>query len=214
MYSQSLVPLATRGYRPNPIERKVNDIDTATYQVNTTGSFTLLCLPTVGADFNNRVGRKITLKSVYIKGMVLNEQSVTPSAGANGPQHLRMVIFYDCQPNGAAPAVTDLLNSATPASQLNLNNRDRFKILADKEYVMDPTVYSVTATQSVAAFSNQAKYVKKYKKLNLETIFSTSTGGIADITSGALFMFWIGSRAAGAGDANFIGSTRVRYADN
>lgn len=209
-----MAPPATRGYRPNNVERKVNDIDTATYQANTTGVFTILCLPVVGADFNQRVGRKITIKSVYIKGMIQNEQAVTPTAGANGPQHLRMVIVYDMQPNGAVPATTDLLVSATPASQLNLNNRDRFKVLADKEFVMGPTVYSTTATQSVASFNQQAYFVKKYKKLNLEVVFSTSGGTIADITSGALYMFWIGSRVSGAGDGNFVGSTRVRYADN
>lgn len=202
-------------YRPSAVERKVNDLTTATYQVNTTGSFTLLANPTLGSDFNNRIGRKVILKSVYIRGRVLTE---TASAGVEAvvsAQQGRMIIFIDMQPNGAAPAVTDLLVEATPSSQLNLNNRDRFRIVSDSQYVFDPYYFnSSTATQTYSSTANQIKNVKKYKKLNLEMIFNGVNGGtIADITSGALYMFWIGSKAASATDINAILSTRVRYMD-
>lgn len=214
-YSGSMVPLRSGGYRPNRVERKVNDLTTATYQCNTTGSFTLLANPTLGSDFNNRIGRKVLLKSVYVRGRVVTE---TASAGTEAfvpAQQTRMILFIDMQPNGAAPAVTDLLVEALPSSQLNLNNRDRFKILTDRTYCFDPYyVDSSTATETFASAPNQIYNVKKYKKLNLEMIFNATNGGtIADINSGALYMFWIGSRASGATDANAIVSTRVRYAD-
>jgi len=210
-YPVSRVPLASRGYRPNTVERKVNDLDTTTYQVNTSGSFTLLANPQVGADMNNRIGRKITLKSVYVKGRVQLELAGSLVAAASGAQQARMIIFSDMQPNGSAPVVTDLLVSATPASQLNLNNRDRFRVYCDKEYVFDPML--VTAT--LYTWNRTIQLVKKFKALNLEMVFSTSTGSIADITTGALYMFWIGSAAPGTNtDANFVGSTRVRYTDN
>lgn len=204
-----------RVYASTRVERKVNDIGTATYQVNTTGNFTLLANPVLGSDFNNRIGRKIMLKSAYVKGMLTSELGGTVTVGVVNTQHCRMIIFCDLQPNGAVPIVTDLLVNATPASQLNLNNRDRFRVLADKEFVLDPYAYSTTATQAYASMTNQAKFVKKYKKLNIETIYNSTNGGtIADINSGALYMFWIGSGPAGAGsDSNFIGSTRVRYVD-
>lgn len=206
-----MAPPATRGYRPNTVEKKVQDLDTATYQVNTTGLFTLLSLPQLGSDFNQRIGRKVMHKSFYIKGRIQAENATGSPISVAPSQQCRMVIFCDQQPNGAAPAVTDLLVSATPASQLNLNNRDRFKIYCDKEYVFDPSIVSA----AVSTFNHTISLVKKYKRINLETIFSTSTGSIADITSGALYMFWIGSSPAGSGtDANFIGSTRVRYTDN
>lgn len=197
-------------------ERKVADIDTATYQVNTTGTFTLLAVPVLGSDFTQRIGRKITLRTVYIKGRVVTEASTAGPALIAASQHCRMIVFVDMQPNGAAPAVTDLLVSATPASQLNLNNRDRFKIIRDKEFVLDPYIVSFTATTAYASAPNQVKFCKVFKKINVETIFNATNGGtIADITSGALYMFWIGSNAAGTNtDSNFIGSTRVRYNDS
>lgn len=209
----SMVPYGTRGWSYNTIEKKVQDIAVATYQVNTTGSFTLLCIPVVGADMNARVGRKINIKSVYIRGYVGLQAALLSTADSEiPPQQARMIVFADMQPNAAAPAVTDLLNTATPASHLNLNNRDRFKILADKIFTFDSYINVSTATQSRAGVGVNCLRVKCYKKMNLETIFNAVNGGsIADITSGALYMFWIGSQAAS--DANAIVGTRVRYTD-
>lgn len=214
-YSGSLVPMRSGGYTPNRTERKVNDINTATYNISTTGSITLLCNPTLGSDFNNRIGRKIVLKSAYIRGRVVTEASQSAVLTNNNCFQARFILFSDLQPNGAAPAVTDLLIEALPSSQLNLNNRDRFKIYCDKEFLFDPWMFSTTATQTYSSASRQGYNFKKYKKINLESIYNATNGGtIADIQSGALYMMWIGNTAAGAGsDGNAILSTRVRYAD-
>lgn len=215
-YSGSMVPMRTGGYRPNRVERKVSDITTATYQVNTTGSITLLAVPVLGSDFNQRIGRKILLKSVYIRGFVATEPALAPTAATSAAaQQVRMMIVSDMQPNGSAPAITDILVAATASSQLNLNNRDRFRIITDKTYVLGPYNNVTTATQATQIASGaQIINIKKYKKLNLEMIFNATNGGtIADIASGALFMVWIGSTAASGNDANAIVSTRVRYAD-
>lgn len=215
-YAGSMVPLRTGGYRPNRVERKVNDIGVSTFAANLTGSITLLANPTLGSDFNNRIGRKVNLKSVYVRGYLFSDQGNTMTTSTPTTcQQCRMIIFADMQPNGAAPAFTDLLVSAHPASHLNMNNRDRFKVYCDKEFALDPIVYTTTATAAVATASRQIYNVKKYKKLNLEMIFNATNGGtIADITSGALYMAWIGSNAASAqSDATAQLSTRVRYVD-
>lgn len=215
-YPGSMVPLRSGGYKPNRIERKVNDLTTNTYQVNTTGSIVLIANPILGSDFNNRIGRKITLKSVYIRGYIAQEGADGAGFAIAAPTQLgRMILVADLQPNGAVPAITDILVEATSCSQLNLNNRDRFKIYCDKTYVVDPYMTSAIATQSYAQASNTIKMVKKYKKLNLEMIYNaTNAGTVADINSGALYMVWIGSVAAGANtDMRARVSTRVRYID-
>jgi len=211
--------MSTRGWKPfNRVgvntELKVQDLATATYQINTTGSLTLLAVPIVGADYNARIGRKIRLQSVFIRGYVRTESG--PSAVTSAiAQQCRFMLVYDLQPNGAAMTITDLLNTADPSSQLNLNNRDRFRIIADQEFVFDHYNYVTTATQTSQAFGRTIQNFKKYKKLNLEMIFNAVNGGtIADIASGALYMVWIGSNAAGSNtDANAVVSTRVRYSD-
>ena len=211
-------PLATRGFSSMSLtqnrERKFYDINTATYQANTTGSFTLLHIPILGSDFNNRIGRKTLIKSIYIRGRIFIEPAQAVAATTAGHQQCRLILFIDNQPNGAAPAVTDLLNEALPSSHLNPNNRDRFKVIKDKTYVFEPFTFSTTATQSVAAWNRTVHDVKIYKKCNAETIFNGTNGGtIGDINSGALYMFWIGSASAGALDGNAVIATRIRFDD-
>lgn len=213
-------PLATRGfgsmaYSSNR-EKKFFDIGVTAYQANTTGSFTLLHVPQVGADYNQRVGRKTIIKSIYIRGRAQLENAANVATTTTPAQQTRMIIFLDSQPNGAAPAVTDLLLSAEPAAQLNPNNRDRFKVIKDKMFIFDPLVISTTATQSFAIANRTMHDIKCYKKLNIETVFNaTNAGTIGDINTGALYMFWIGSVAAGANvDANAVVSTRVRFDDS
>jgi len=214
-YTGSRVPIASRGYRMNRTEKKVADIDSATYQANTTGSITLLANPSLGTDMTNRVGRRIVLKSVYIRGFVASQPAVGPTAANAAAQQVRMIIFADLQPNGAAPAIGAVLKEALPNSQLNLDNRDRFKVYCDKVYNLDPYGFLTTAGSQYASMSNQIKQVKKYKKINLEVIFNSTNGGtIGDINSGALYMLWVGSTATGTADANAVVTTRVRFIDN
>lgn len=209
-----------QSFRPHPsaIEKKVNDLVTATYQVNTTGSITLLANPTLGSDFNNRIGRKVVLKSVYVRGQVKLDWAGAgglPATAGISAQMGRFILVTDMQPNGAAPAITDLLVEATAESQLNLNNRDRFRIHCDKTYVFDPVINVQTATQAQLCYNRTIYPLKKYKKIDQEMIFNATNGGtVADISSGALYMVWIGTTASGVGDVNAVVSTRVRYVDS
>lgn len=197
------------------VELKVADLTSAAYDINTTGTFTLLCVPTLGTDFTNRVGRKILQKKIYVRGYCCSQPALTGAASATtAAQIFRMILFVDTQPNGAVPVTGDLLLTANAVSHLNLNNRDRFKILVDEQFAIDPYVNVVTATQAQACFVNQIKDVKVFKKCSVEAVFNGTNGGtIADITSGAIYMFWIGSTAAGNTDGIAQIATRVRYAD-
>lgn len=195
---------------------KVIDVPVGNVDVNTTGSFTLLNGCEQGSDYTDRIGRKIFMKSLFIRGMVSTQPSLNAgsSPSAANSQTARMVVFIDSQPNGAAPSVTDLLNTASPFSQLNLNNRDRFRILADETFCFGPLVTSTTATQAIAYADNQASLVERYLRLRHETIFNAGNAGtIGDINSGALYMFWIGSVISGAADCIATVSTRVRFLD-
>lgn len=213
-YKPTFVPLASRGYIQNQVERKVNDIGVTDYAVNSTGSVTLLCNPALGSDMNNRIGRKIMIKSFYIRGYVAQDLADGAAVGSGAAALARMIVFADFQPNGAAPGITDVLNSASPSSQLNLNNRDRFKVYCDKTFINGTYKIDTTASSSYGFASDTIKPVKKYKKINLETVFNSTNGGtIGDINSGALFMLWIGSNSVGTADQNANISTRVRYLD-
>lgn len=234
-------PLATRGFAPNygssPGEKKVSDRpswtgssspdgpDFLTITVNQSGSFTLLHVPKVGTDFTSRVGRKTCAKSLYIRGVV-GLENVFAEAGASANfssgQQMRMIIFVDWQPNGAQPALGDVLKITTASNatqMLNLNNRDRFHIIKDKVWYFDPM------TASAGALNRTGASVKVYKKINIETTFNGNNatgqngadtqGAIGDITTGAIYMLWVGQHASSANPVvgQFRGTTRVRFID-
>ena len=104
----------------------------------------MLHAPTLGSDYTNRIGRKTNCKSVYIRGKLEITKAASVEIASVGCTLNRLIILLDNQPNGAAPAVTDLLSSASPSSQLNPNNRDRFRILKDKVYALDACVIENT----------------------------------------------------------------------
>lgn len=187
------------------MEKKLIDTAQATYALDTTGSVTLMNGCSQGTDFTNRIGRKYTNVAVQLEGQIGPADNVTQLVGSK----CRVMVVYDAQPNGALPAITDVLTAATANSFMNLNNRDRFKVLIDHNVTLGGV--QETATQAVAACPN-VDNVSYYKKVNLETICDGTGATVADIQSGSIFLLTIGSQAAGLGHI-FVGALRVRFID-
>lgn len=199
-------------------EIKTVDLAPANYACDTTGTVTALNLMEAGADYNNRVGRRIAMKSLYLRG-----QFVAEGSPAN-QSYCRIIIVYDAQPNGSLPAWSDVVlsqtqvvgtTSSTVFDQINLNNRDRFKIVADITRVMPYTNNGGTAIGPDAPHAKEQE-VLEYRKLGgLETIYknSSSPGVIGDISSGSLIMLTFGNQPSPDG-WSFSGSVRVRFQDN
>lgn len=185
-------------------ERKTIDVDPASYVCDTTGSVTLLNGVATGTDFTDRIGRKITIKSLYLTGFIApTDDTITHNMA-------RIIVVYDMQTNGAAPVVTDVLKSSTSTSQINLQNRDRFRILIDKRYCVAKV--DNTATQTFSGAPSMHK-VQIYKRLNLETLFGGTAATVGSIQTGSIYLITIGSAAANAG-SSFTGSSRVRFLDS
>lgn len=145
-----------------------------------------------------RIGRKIVMKSLYVRYSF--NMAATSTLGAP----CRLIVFYDKQANAAAPAVTDVLLADSFLSPNNLSNRDRFVILADEVTEPIGVATGVFTTSGVI-----------YKKLNLETMYNAGTAGtIADITSGSVYIMacQAGPIATAAPVWNF--RSRIRYSDN
>lgn len=176
-------------------------IDTAHVQVvNTTPALTLLngCAPGTGAS--DRIGRKIVIKSVSIKGYIYPDTTAT----FNNP---KLCLVWDRQPSAVAPVFTDIFDQvggiSSPFCPINLDNSRRFRILWSQ-------VFDITGGATVTGSS--AKFIDFYKKLNLTTVYNSgSAGTIADIESGALYLVFVGSQAAGTADVTFYGNSRIRF---
>jgi len=186
------------------IEVKTIDIDSTSSNVTSTPGITLLNGVANGTDFTDRIGRRIFMKSLYFRGFLRPEDDTAAN------NSVRIAIVYDCDPNGAAPAWTDIFKQSTTTSQLNLNNRDRFQILYDEIYALGAV--QTTANQAFSNGDNQYAF-KEYIPIMDDTIFGGTTAVIASIRSGAVWLCWLGEGAAGNG-ATLGWSTRIRFIDH
>lgn len=178
------------------------------------GTFTVLNACVNGAELYQRVGRKIYMKSLHVRGFITN-------AATDVQDMLRVIVFYDSQPNAAGPAALATLiqdsNAAagtSVSSEINLINRQRFKILRDFQ-IMVPAITNTAGVLTNVGFFDQKQEsfsVDFFVKLKgLESVFNAVNGGTAaDISSGAL---WIVTFCASSTDWSLNFGTRLRYYD-
>lgn len=200
------VPRGPRWAHYHAAEKKVADIGHTNYGASTTAVFTLLNGIAVGDDITNRDGRRVHLKSLFIRGFVGPEDSNTTF------QLARLLVVYDKQANGGTPVTTDVLNTATATAPMNLNNRERFKVILDRQYVMGHYDVASAAPAAPIAASPTCHSVYLWKPLREDTIYNTTTGVISAIATGSLWMITIGSSVAGQGSI-FQLSIRLRFVD-
>lgn len=151
-----------------------------------------------GAGFFNRVGSRIEMKSLHVRGAVVN----TATTAATGVA--RLLIVYDRQPGGALPVITDILlnrdqagaTSITGAAEVNLDNRDRWIILRDTEW------YIPSCTNTAGVLTNGPQFpgdddefdVNLFIPLKgLITHFNSTANPatIANIATGALYAVFV-----------------------
>lgn len=204
--------LETRGRR-----NQKNSVDTLQTGVgfSTTAVWSLLNGCTEGAAIYNRIGRRIKMKSIQVRGGF----SMSPAADAT--HFITVMLVYDRQPNGANPAIADLLldykfdgtTGTSPLSGLNINNSDRFVVLRRDWYVIDADPAATAAQQKdqvLNSCSGPPRSVDMYVKLaGLEAHYKASTGGIGDLTTGALYLVTYGSQAASVCSLDF--ASRLRF---
>lgn len=173
-----------------------------------------------GTSYWNRIGSKINMQAVHIRGYVHN---VEPDTGAF-PSLLRMIVFYDRQPNGAACLFTDVIQGRTNTGVgavdglqgLNIDNKDRFVIIYDKYmyaagYNAGPPVV-LEANNTTGKDGNNEYVLNCYIPLrNLVSIFKSSTLTIADVTTGALGVFFVDARQENRRSATW--TSRLCYYD-
>lgn len=199
-------------------EIKSLDLAANNYTLTNVPVVTPLNLIRAGSSYFNRIGRKINMKSIALKGFILNINGI-----ANDDiDQIRVSIVYDRQTNGALPIYADIFqdtdqagtNTTNVTSNINLNNRDRFVILRETRIHCPPTIVTVPATvSSKQEFSDErgmnAGIVNWYVKLNLETQYRADSAPavIGDVATGGLFLVTTGFFAAGT--ASYLLTTSI-----
>lgn len=178
---------------------------------------TCLNLVQMGTGSWNRVGRKIFLKSVRLRGEIINK--FTPQTGSLNANTFRMIVVWDKQPSGGViPGFNTIFGHTTQTGaesaglwdSVRYDNMQRFQILRDITFDAQPKIYSSAVSTEVHSFD-------EYIKLNgKETVYSGQADPMtwADISTGGLLVV---VRALFAAENNEFSLSncvaRLRYTD-
>jgi len=210
-------------------------------------NWTSLAIPTsigAGDDIWQRDGRQIRLASLLLRLRFENTKEYTYGgdifkASKRVPQAVRLVVVWDRYPNGAQAAASDIFqiteDGGSPGIEnvmapMELKNRRRFKMLADKLFTIgtisntttnstgqptDPSTYYGTGSPAT-------KYINLYLKLKgRETTYGSTANTIGATNEGAIYV-WACSSVWGPIDGTIagtiqgeacgvIGTSRLRY---
>lgn len=198
-------------------KQELKAFDVAT---TTTASSTIAGPPTFqtlnaminGAELYQRVGRKIYMKNLHFRAIL------QPNGLASEAQN-RMIIYYDSNPNAAAPLIGDLIRDSNAAaavtsySEINLFNRQRFKILRDIQWITGSTTNVAGAAEIVPDPIKESFNQDIFIKLGgLEAVYNGTNGGtVADIQTGAIGFVIFGDANSAAFSLTW--HSRLRYYD-
>lgn len=207
---QSSMRISSRYYsglrglnRRGVASRETGFVDTAVANFNCDTTGTIALVPTIaqGASVNQRVGKKVLLKNVQIRGSGFAGAATLASDSA-------IMLVYDRRPTGSLPAITDILVTANSASFNNDANSGRFEILYRKNFEF---VGNLTAP----ATGREAVTADKFLNLKMRPMVfkAAGTGAIGDIEQGALYCVTVGSVAAGTTAPTYNIGFRTRFLD-
>jgi len=175
-----------------------------------------------GAGISQRIGNKISLKSVRIRlGFAATANDI------DTPVQARIIVLYDRQPNGAYASSNNILSDSNQdntivngiaTSNLNPNFFDRFVVLKDTFVMLQPKNADSVANTDVNGPTTMDAFVyDEYIKLrNLESQYNGTANPItiAYVNIGALLILVFGDKAAGSDPWQLKGHSRLRFRDN
>jgi len=169
-----------------------------------------------GAGENQRIGRRIEMVSLHLKGVISQTANTTTIQ-----DYARLAVVYDRQPNAALTTSNNIFqdiapdgaSGSRPCSGVNPDQRERFLVLADIKLSLPASLHASGATGGVDGAATTFN-INRFIKLNgLTTHYQGDTGVIGDVSTGALLIVGMGNLGAGSEGWQFVGTWRIRYAD-
>ncbi len=187
-------------------EKKFFDTTVDDTPITTTMVIQNLTIVPEGNGESARIGRKITIKSVHVKGVLTMIQATD---AANTSDKVFGMLVQDTQTNGAPFVVTDLLDTDVITSFRNLANSKRFKVLKKKTWTFKAG--GAAASGAAFIFSQDQKDVNINLKCNIVMEYdnSATTGVITSVRSNNLY--WVTQSSGGV--VNSVLQARIRYED-
>jgi hypothetical protein len=180
-------------------EPKQADVAISHFPVSSaSGTFDIVYINPVvqGNTAFTRTGRDILVESVEVRGYAV-------TTAVTNVDLLRVVILWDNESRGAAPAYTDVYSTNLGIMSLyNLDNSHRFKILYDSGPLL---VNSTAATNGMRAITiPPIKIGRKVRYYN-----GGNAGTVADVDSGGMFLLTMSDTGA----ADFGANVRTMFRD-
>lgn len=158
-----------------------------------------------GTDQGQRIGQKIMIKDIQIRGYV--------KAGTAAVQDARIIFVRDMQCNGAVPAASQIIAEvgATTGmnSPYNQNYDRRFHVLFDKRFSLN-----VDGGATDQAKQLEWIFTKNYVDGKGAIMkYTGASGAIATTQSGQIFGLFLTSVAGGASPPICFYDLAIRYTD-
>lgn len=156
-----------------------------------------------GDGEQQRDGRKITMKSLYMNGIIQIAPQASQSSG-DSATIIFIAVVLDTQTNGAT-IVSELVYTNESASAIlaaapmrNLQQADRFRVLAVKKFTMqNPNIANDTGSTGGIVTNGLTRPFKMYVKLgNMVVTYKGTTETVANITDNSLHVIAYCSNAA------------------
>jgi len=186
------------------------------YSLANTGEF--ICTIPQNATVSGRVGNKIKYKSLQYRAFVESkyvEPAVAPVPEESGVCRGMLIFVYDRRPTGGPlpPALSLVLKGVTiPTTVLNDEGKDRFIIIKRHEFVL-------TGQRNNGGGAGTAALEGYVKMKGLPCTYkgSVSTGAIADVMVGAMYLYFVADPFAyntpTIASCRGMIQSRVRFAD-
>lgn len=195
-YSKGVKAIASLALRTAMRNKKAMEIkSTATSfseTVNSVGNIQLISAIPEGTDYDDRVGKKVSLRSFQIQGLHINNDTTL-----GVPTFIRLMVVRDNSFSGSAPAISDILLTSQTYSVRN----PRPDLM--KKYTV---LYDY---RSWNERENSGKIFSKYRKIRGQSVFDGS--GLNDVNKGALYVVVFSNRSTDLPTVSF--QTMVKYVD-
>jgi hypothetical protein len=174
-----------------------------------------------GSALYQRIGRKATVKSLDFSYRI--QPDILPAYASR----MRVALVYDRAPTGVIPNYGDIFQSLSSTgavvtdveSSVNLNNRDRFRILYNKMHITAQIDASAAGLAPGTVYRGNVDVSnlmnKRFIKCNLPVVFKSDADGLADISTGALYLVCFASSTSSSPGSWYAHvNIRTKYQDN
>lgn len=172
---------------------------TTSLSPNTSGLVYHLTNIPQGDDDNQRNGRSIRTKSLYIRGEFKMSNSTPITSYVSN--YYRLLLVMDRENKGTLPTVSDILETTSWNSPLKMDNSRQWVVLKDKLITLDNA-------------KGRSKVFKYFKPLDTHIKYQGTGAAQADSRNNQLFLVAISNESNPDVLPIFEFYSRLRYIDN